>query len=94
MSVGQNSKICPTSPPNRKVNPTNRKSILKPQSEETALDIKTLRKLSIQLVEAEERGRHIRNLLANGVGFREEEEFLRKERTNVRHTVSRNCFIK
>ena len=46
--------------------------------------MKTLRKLSYQLVEAEERGHLIRKLLANGVGFREEEEFLRKEREKLK----------
>ena len=50
------------------------------QPQEAAQDMKTLRKLSYQLVEAEERGHLIKNLLAHGVGFREEEEFLRKER--------------
>ena len=46
--------------------------------------MKTLRKLYYQLVEAEERGHLIRKLLANGIGFREEEEFMRKEREKLK----------
>ena len=44
-----------------------------------ALDIKNLKKLTYQLVEAEERGILIKNLISQNVGFREEEEFRRKE---------------
>ena len=46
--------------------------------------MKTLRKLTYQLVESEERGHLIRKLLDKGVGFREEEEFLKKERSKVK----------
>ena len=45
----------------------------------TAQDIKNLRKVTHQLVEAEERSIHIRNLISQNVGFREEEEFRKKE---------------
>ena len=55
-------------------------SLIQSQSRMTAKDIKTHRKVTYQLVEAEERSCLIRNLLAKGVGFREEEEFLKKER--------------
>ena len=45
----------------------------------TAQDVRSLRKMTYQQVQSEERSSHIRNLLAKGVGFREEEEFHRKE---------------
>ena len=45
----------------------------------TATDIRNLRRVSYQLVEAEERNTLIRNLISHQVGFREEEEFRRKE---------------
>ena len=45
----------------------------------TAKDIRNLRRISYQLVEAEERSILIRNLISKKVGFREEEEFRRKE---------------
>ena len=57
------------------VSKTNQKTDHSTQPQEAAKDMKTLRKLTYQLVEAEERGVHIRNLLANGVHLREEEEF-------------------
>ena len=41
----------------------------------TAKDIRNLRRVTYQLVEAEERSTHIRNLISKNVGFREEEEF-------------------
>ena len=44
-----------------------------------AQDIKNLKKVTYQLVEAEERGILIRNLISQNVGFREEEEFRIKE---------------
>ena len=50
----------------------------------TAQDRRTLRNLTYQLVEAEERGFHLRNLLKLGVGLRDEEEFLRKERSKLK----------
>ena len=45
----------------------------------TAQDIRNLRKCTYQLVEAEERGVLIRNLISKDIGFREEEEFRIKE---------------
>ena len=54
------------------------------QPQEAEKDMKTLRKLTYQLVESEERGHLIRKLLDKGVGFREEEEFLKKERSKVK----------
>ena len=58
----------------------------------TALDLRNLRKTTIQLVESEERGRLIRNLLTNKVGFREEEEFYRKEKAKLKR--ARRRYIK
>ena len=68
----------------RKVKPSNTNQSFQSQPQEAAQDKKTLRKLTYQLIEAEERGHLIRDLLANGVGFREEEEFLRKERAKLK----------
>ena len=50
----------------------------------TALDLRNLRKTTIQLVQTEERGRLIRNLLTHKVGFREEEEFYSKEKAKLK----------
>ena len=50
----------------------------------TAQDIRSLKKVTYQLVEAEERSVHLRNLISRGVGFREEEEFLEKERKKTK----------
>ena len=49
----------------------------------TAKDIRNLRKVAYQLVEAEECTTHIRNLISNNVGSREEEEFRLKEQVNT-----------
>ena len=50
----------------------------------TAMDIRNLRRVTYQLVEAEERSKHIRNLISNNVGFREEEEFWLKEQEKLK----------
>ena len=50
----------------------------------TAQDRRELRKITYQVVEAEERGVLIRNLLSKGVGFREEEEFWKKEKLKLK----------
>ena len=50
----------------------------------TAQDIRNLRKVTYQLVEAEERSTHIRNLISHSVGLREEEEFRRKEERKLK----------
>ena len=77
MLVGSNSIL---TVPRVQPRTSSSKSSHSPQPQEAAKDMKTLRKISYQLVESEERGHLIRKLLAKGVGFREEEEFLKKER--------------
>ena len=43
-----------------------------------------LRKISIRLVEAEERSQHIRKLVSKGLGFKEEEEFMNREKSKLK----------
>ena len=49
-----------------------------------ASDLRKLRKTTYQIVETEERGYHLRSLLSKKIGFREEEEFLKKEREKLK----------
>ena len=42
----------------------------------TAQEIRAFRSLSTRLIKIEERGNLIGNLMARGVGFKEEEDFL------------------
>ena len=48
------------------------------------MDRKTLKKITYQLVESEERSKHIKNLLSRNIGFREEEEFYSKEQRKLK----------
>ena len=50
----------------------------------TAKEEKAFRRLSRGLMEAEERSQMIRSLLAKEVGFREEEEFIRREESKLK----------
>ena len=50
----------------------------------TAQDLRMLRKISIRLVEAEERSQHIRKLVSKGLGFKEEEEFMNREKSKLK----------
>ena len=45
----------------------------------SAREIRVYRNLSAKLTKIEERGRLIGNLIARGLGFREEEEFIKHE---------------
>ena len=48
------------------------------------MDIRSPKKVTYPLVEAEEYSVHLRNLISRGVGFREEEDFLEKERRKTK----------
>ena len=52
----------------------------------TARDQRVLEKLTIKLtrIEIEERSTHLRRLIKKGLGFREEEEFLAKEKRKMK----------
>ena len=49
-----------------------------------ALDLRKLRRTTYQVIETEERGYHLRRLLSKKIGFREEEEFLKRERGKLK----------
>ena len=50
----------------------------------TARDTRVLKKLTLQLVQTEERRYHLKRLVSKRIGFREEEEFLAKECSKLR----------
>ena len=50
----------------------------------TARDQRVLEKLTIKLTRIEERSTHLRKLIKKGLGFREEEEFLAKEKRKMK----------
>ena len=50
----------------------------------TAQDIRTLRKVTIKLVETEERSHLLRSLVAKRIGFKEVEEFVGREKSKLK----------
>ena len=50
----------------------------------TALDIRTLKKVTIRLAETEEMSKVLRSLVAKRIGFKEEEDFLAKEKSKLK----------
>ena len=54
------------------------------QSKMTALDIRTLKKVTIRLAETEEMSKVLRSLVAKRIGFKEEEDFLAKEKSKLK----------
>ena len=54
----------------------------------TALDIRTLKKVTIRLAETEEMSKVLRSLVAKRIGFKEEEDFLAKEKSKLKGSKS------
>ena len=54
----------------------------------TAQDIRTLRKVTIKLVETEERSHLLRSLVAKRIGFKEVEEFVGREKSKLKGSKS------
>ena len=49
-----------------------------------AWDTRVLKRLTVKLIIAEERSQHLKKLVKKKIGLREEEEFLRKEKSKLR----------